>query len=225
MIQNTIRKEFSNVTVFTFAHRINTIIDRLFFLRGLELICILATACWLWMMVAEFDSPCQLLQDKNSVLKSTLVVVSSITRAKVPVNRVGSWGIIASLVLRSEGPILEISWPSIRMTPLPRLRDLEKNVFSKDSASTIRKREQALSDYFYQQPLFLISIAPLLGQFLSDQRSTDTSAFSASVAIERQRSKCLSTWVRRWATTKNNLWERCFWKSGRLYWWRKRNLS
>jgi len=58
MIQNTIRKEFANVTVLTIAHRINTIIDS-------DRVLVMDDG-----KIAEFDSPHQLMQDKNSIFYS-----------------------------------------------------------------------------------------------------------------------------------------------------------
>lgn len=53
-IQATIRREFSKATIFTIAHRINTIIDY-------DRICVLSNG-----KVQEFDSPGNLLKDKTS---------------------------------------------------------------------------------------------------------------------------------------------------------------
>uniref|UniRef100_A0A6B2KWH8 Uncharacterized protein n=1 Tax=Arcella intermedia TaxID=1963864 RepID=A0A6B2KWH8_9EUKA len=58
MIQQTIRKEFKNVTVLTIAHRINTIID-------CDKVLVLENG-----QVAEFAPPDVLLKDKNSIFYS-----------------------------------------------------------------------------------------------------------------------------------------------------------
>lgn len=58
IVQETIRKEFSNRTILTIAHRINTIMDsdRILVLEKGE--------------VAEFDKPEVLLKDSNSIFYS-----------------------------------------------------------------------------------------------------------------------------------------------------------
>lgn len=58
LIQNTIRQEFKDSTVFTIAHRVNTVLDsqRVLIMRD--------------GMVAEFDDPDKLLGDPSSVFYS-----------------------------------------------------------------------------------------------------------------------------------------------------------
>ncbi len=58
LIQETIRKEFSESTIVTIAHRLNTIIDydRVIVMNGGE--------------IAEFSTPQALLTDSNSIFHS-----------------------------------------------------------------------------------------------------------------------------------------------------------